>query len=177
MNKDAIDLVMEQWRQERSDLDVSSIGVFGHISRLSRLVGLTEKKFLRQLGLEPWEYEVLAILRRSGPTYAVSPKEIGRASLVSSGALTNRLDHLEQAGLVERHPDPQDRRALIITLTAKGRERADQVVGVYLQQEEELLSPLSARERHTTADLLRKLLVFIEGTGRTAPGQESAGVG
>lgn len=157
-----IDVVLEQWRRERPDLDASPIGIFGRISRLARVVENSGKQLLRKCGLNPWEYEVLATLRRSGPTYQLAPRQLGKALLVSSGALTNRIDHLERAGLVERLPDPTDRRALLIRLTPEGRKRVDQIVDAYLAREHELLVPLSTRERRTAEDLLRKLLISIE---------------
>ena len=145
-----------------SHFDGLPIGIFGHINRLSRLIRIAEKRLLLDFDIELWEYETLAILRRSGPTYQLTPKEIGRATLVSSGALTNRVDHLERAGLVERLPDPRDRRSLFVRLTPAGRERVDGILNTQLERERQMLSSFTTRESETTAAILRKLLVSIE---------------
>lgn len=159
-----IDRVQQQWRQERPDLDTSSIAIFGRIDRLSKVTHAEGKKWLETLGISSWEYEVLATLRRSGPEYQLAPRQLSDALLVSGSALTNRLDHLERAGLVQRQPDPADRRGLRIKLTRKGQEQADGLVEAYLMRENELLEPLTARERRSLGGLLRKLLMALEPT-------------
>ena len=162
-----IDAVQTQWRRERPDLDASPIGVFGRISRLARIVESEGKKLLRRFGLRQWEYEMLATLRRSGPELELTPTALGEALLVSSGALTNRIDHLERAGLVERRDHPKDRRALLVRLTPEGRTRADRVVEAYLRQERSLLEHLTQRERTSLEGLLRKLLIPLDPTADT----------
>ena len=160
--KGPIDVVQEQWRTERPDLDSTSIGVFGRVSRLTRLVEARGKKLLRRLGLRPWEYDMLATLRRAGPTGGLTPTELSEALLVSSATLTNRLDQLERMGLIERQDHPDDRRALLVGLTDDGRSQADRAVEAYLKQELELLNALNARERKSLEGLLRKLLLSVE---------------
>lgn len=162
MPEGPIDLVQQQWKRERPDLDASSIAIFGRIDRVSKVAHAEGRKALEQVDVSPWEYEVLATLRRSGPDYELAPRELGEALLVSGGALTNRLDHLELAGYLQRMPDPSDRRAIKIRLTDLGRETADKLVEVYFRREAELLDTLSARERRTLEGLLRKLLIALE---------------
>lgn len=157
-----IDIVQRQWQKERPDLDTSALAILGRIERLAKVTHAEGKKVLEQRDVSSWEYEVLATLRRSGPDYELTPRELGDELLLSGGALTNRLDHLELAGYVERQPDPSDRRAIKIRLTDKGRQTADRLVEVYLARETELLGSLSARERRLLEGLLRKLLIALE---------------
>jgi DNA-binding MarR family transcriptional regulator len=102
---------------------------------------------------------VLAALVRSGPPHRLRPSELVGALVLSSGAVTNRIDRVETAGLVERLPDPDDRRGTLVALTDKGRQVVDEAVVAHLANEERLLTALSARERGQLTDLLRKLLV------------------
>jgi DNA-binding MarR family transcriptional regulator len=162
MNLGPIDHVQAQWQTARPELDTRSIAVFGRIDRLSKLAQAEGKKLLESLGTSPWEYEVLVTLRRAAPDFELAPRQLSEALLVSAGALTNRLDHLERAQLVERHPDPTDRRALRVRLTPRGRARADELVDAYLRRERALLDGLNARERRSLEGLLRKLLMTVE---------------
>lgn len=173
MKRGPIDIALEQWRRERPDLDFSPIGVWGHVTRVSRIVRAAEKRILGQFDIETWEFEVLSTLRRSGPTYQLAPKQLGQAALVSSGALTNRIDHLERAGLVERHPDPHDRRGLLIQLTAKGKARVDEILEDYLAAQAQLLHVFASSERRTAENLFRKLLISLEEDVRRQPAARS----
>ena len=160
--KGPIDVVQQEWRNERPDLDATPIGVFGRTSRVTRLVETQGKKLLRDLGLRPWEYEMLATLRRSNPDQGLTPTELGETLLVASGTLTNRIDQLELAGLVERRNHPGDRRALLVRLTESGRQQVDRAVEAHLKKEHELLEALTTRERKSLEGLLRKLLISID---------------
>ena len=166
MTDGPIDIVQQQWQRERPDLDTSSIAIFGRIDRVSKVAQAQGKKVLDQLDVSAWEYEVLATLRRSGPDYELTPRELSGALLVSGGALTNRLDHLERAGYVERRQDPSDRRSIRIRLTRKGHEAADELVDLYLGRENELLDSLNTREQRLLEGLLRKLLISLEPLAR-----------
>jgi DNA-binding MarR family transcriptional regulator len=162
MPKGPIDVIKAQWREERPDLDTSSIGVSDRIDRLAKIIQGEAKKVLESLGTSPWEYEVLVALRRSGPDYELLPRELADALLVSSGALTNRLDHLEKARLIERRPNQSDRRSLRIRLTKKGAARADALVEVSLRRKRELFDALGPAERETLEKILQKLLIALE---------------
>jgi len=157
-----IDIVQRQWQSERPDLDTSSIGILGRIDRVSKVAQAEGKKVLDALDVNGWEYEVLATLRRTGPDYELTPRDLSETLLVSGSALTNRLDHLERAGYVERRPDLEDRRSIRIRLTKKGHDSANQLVEAYLSREKELLGGLNNREQRTLEGLLRKLLISIE---------------
>ena len=154
---DGVDLILEQWRRERPDLDPSPIGVIGRISRLARELEQELERVYREHGLESGWHDVLATLRRHGPPYQLRPSEFSSTLMLTSSGTTKRLDRLEQAGLITRAPDPQDRRGVIITLTSAGLELIDAVMEAHLANERRLLGALSESERDRLADLLRKL--------------------
>jgi DNA-binding MarR family transcriptional regulator len=155
--RDGVDLILEQWRRERPDLDPSPIGVIGRVSRLARELEQRLEPVYREHGLEAGWYDVLATLRRTGPPYRLRPTEFTSALMLTSSGTTKRLDRLEQAGLIARSPDPEDRRGTLITLTAAGRELVDSVTTAHLENERRILSALTDAERRKLADLLRRL--------------------
>jgi DNA-binding MarR family transcriptional regulator len=155
--RDGVDLIVEQWRRERPDLDSSPIGVVGRISRLARELEQRLEPVYREHGLEPGWHDALATLRRTGPPYRLRPSEFTGALMLTSSGTTKRLDRLEQAGLITRAPDPADRRGTLITLTPKGLELIDNVTEAHLDNERQLLASLSDTEQSRLADLLRKL--------------------
>jgi DNA-binding MarR family transcriptional regulator len=159
---DGVDLILEQWRRERPDLDPSPIGVIGRISRLARELEQRLEVVYREHGLEPGWHDVLATLRRSGPPYRLRPSEFTGALMLTSSGTTKRLDRLEQAGLITRAPDPDDRRGTQIALTPAGRQLIDAVTAAHLDNERELLSSLTAAEQQQLADLLRKLRLGLQ---------------
>jgi DNA-binding MarR family transcriptional regulator len=159
MTTDVIDRLVEEWNRERPDLDVSPTHVLQRITRLYLLQSASFAEVFARFGLTFGEYEVLAALTRSGPPYRLKPTELAGALVLSSGAVTNRIDRVEAAGLVERLPDPHDRRGTLVALTAKGRTVVDQAVRDHLANEERLLRALSSNESAQLTRLLRKLLV------------------
>jgi DNA-binding MarR family transcriptional regulator len=159
MKEDVIDQIVRQWNRQRPEVDVSATHVSQRITRLYLLQSASIADTIGRYGLTFGEYEVLAALVRSGPPYRLKPTDLGNAIVLSSGAMTNRIDRLEQAGLVERLPDPNDRRGTLVALTDKGRQTTDDALIAHLANEERLLGALSAKERTHLARLLRKLLV------------------
>jgi DNA-binding MarR family transcriptional regulator len=155
--RDGVDDILDQWRRERPELDHSPIGVVGRISRLARELEIRLEPVYREHGLEPGWHDVLATLRRNGPPFRMRPTDLTSTLMLTSSGTTKRLDHLEQAGLVTREPDPADRRGTLIALTAKGREVIDAVTDDHMANEARLLAGLSERERDELAGLLRKL--------------------
>jgi DNA-binding MarR family transcriptional regulator len=155
--RDGVDLIIEQWRRERPDLDPSAIGVIGRISRLARELEQRLEPVYREHGLETGWHDVLATLRRSGPPYRLRPTEFTSALMLTSSGTTKRLDRLEQAGLIARGPDPDDRRGTLITLTAAGRRLIDSVTEAHLENERRLLAALSDADQRRLAGLLRAL--------------------
>src|SRR4030095_15414161 len=120
--QDDVDRIVAQWAQERPDLGTEAMAVFGRIYRIARNVGDRQEHVYAQFGINRGEFDVLATLRRSGEPYQLSPKALCAHMMLTSGGMTGRLDRLQRAGLVSRTPDPDDRRALVITLTDRGRE-------------------------------------------------------
>jgi DNA-binding MarR family transcriptional regulator len=161
--RDGVDLILEQWRRERPDLDHSPVGVIGRVSRLARELEQRLEPVYREHGLEPGWHDVLATLRRSGPPFRLRPTDLTNASMLTSSGTTKRLDRLEQAGLIERSPDPEDRRGTLITLTDAGRELIDTLTAAHLANERRILAALSADEQRRLADLLRKLQLGLPG--------------
>ena len=158
---DGVDRIIEQWRAARPDLDPSPIGVIGRISRLARELEARLEPVYREHGLEAGWHDLLATLRRSGPPFALRPSDLTGTLMLTSSGTTKRLDKLEEAGLIARGPDPKDRRAILITLTAKGKDLIDGVTAAHLANEASLLEGLSDVEQRDLAALLRKLLVSL----------------
>jgi DNA-binding MarR family transcriptional regulator len=155
--RDGVDAIIEQWRRERPEIDHAPIGVVGRISRLAREIEPRLEAVYREHGLEPGWHDVLATLRRTGPPYQLRPSDFTGSLMLTSSGTTKRLDRLERAGLVERTPDPDDRRGVIITLTEAGHELIDRVTEAHMANEARLLEGLSPAERDRLAALLRKL--------------------
>lgn len=158
MSVDAIDKIVEQWARERPDLDVSSTHVLQRVTRLYLLQSTSFAQVFEPFGLTFGEYEVLAALMRSGPPYRLKPVDLIASLVLSSGAMTNRIDRVEALGLVERLRDPNDRRGVLVSLTDRGRELASRAVEAHLANEERLLGALDPAERSQLSGLLRKLL-------------------
>src|SRR3989449_3547093 len=156
---DEIDRIVEQWNQVRPDLDVSPTHSLQRITRLSLLQAASFARVFARRGISFGEYLVLAALRRASPPYRMNPTRLFNSIILSSGAMTNRLDRLEAMGLVERQPDPADRRGRLVALTDRGRELVDTAAVDHLENEQRLLGALDAREREQLARLLRKLLL------------------
>ncbi|MDT0302278.1 MarR family winged helix-turn-helix transcriptional regulator [Streptomonospora wellingtoniae] len=156
--RDEVDGLIEAWRAERPDLDIEPLQVLSRVSRLARHLDRARRAVFTEHDLEPWEFDVLAELRRSGPPYELSPGRLLRATLVTSGTMTNRIDRLADAGLVRRGPDPADKRGVLVRLTPEGRERVDGALAALLSYEESLLAGVSRRDRQSLAALLRSVL-------------------
>jgi DNA-binding MarR family transcriptional regulator len=159
-DRDAVDRITSQWNAVRSDVDVSPIDVIGRVSRLSRLVDRRLAENFARFGIESWMYDVLATLRRSGEPYELTAGDLVRQTMVTTGAITNRIDRLEQRGLVER-ASTDDRRKVIVRLTKQGLDVVDEVVIPHLATEREILATLSPRQQHDLASLLRTTLLAL----------------
>ena len=155
--RDGVDEILDQWRRERPDLDPSPIGVVGRISRLAREIEQRLEPVYREHGLEAGWHDILATLRRSGPPYRLRPTELTGATMLTSSGTTKRLDKLEQAGLIARTPDPDDRRGTLITLTDEGRRVIDATTAAHWDNERRILAGLSDADQRRLADLLRAL--------------------
>jgi DNA-binding MarR family transcriptional regulator len=161
MNKDQVEMIIEQWNKERPDLDAAPMGIIGRIWRLNRILMSSVQEVCARFGLTHGEFDVLAVLRRSGPPYSLTPTELFRSLMLSSGAMTNRVDKLENAGFVRRSEDPNDRRGVIVSLTSKGKAVIGKAVESHVANEHRLVESLTAKEKADLARLLRKLLLSL----------------
>ncbi len=155
---DEVDELVKEWHAQRPDLDVAPLQVLSRIWRLARHLDRERAAAFAGHGLEPWEFDVLSCLRRQGPPYRLSPGNLLRATMVTSGTMTNRIDRLEESGLVFRSPDPQDKRGVLVSLTEKGLEQVDHALADLLSRERGMLGSLTEPQQHELASLLRSLL-------------------
>ena len=167
--RDEVDELVAAWRAQRPDLDVEPMQVLSRISRLARHLDIARRGAFADHGLETWEFDVLSALRRQGPPFQLTPGALLRATLVTSGTMTNRIDRLAEAGLVRREPDPRDKRGVLVTLTDQGLARADAALADLLRRERVLLAGLDGGERQHLADLMRILLAPFDDP-RSPPG-------
>jgi DNA-binding MarR family transcriptional regulator len=159
---DHVDTVLGQWQRERPDVDSAPVAVIGRISRLSRALEARLEPVYAAHGLDGGLFDVLATLRRQGSPYQLCPRDLADASMLTSSGTTKRLDRLEDAGLVVRKPDPEDRRGVLIELTPAGHKLIDAAYPRHMQNEDRLLDPLTKGERKQLASLLKKLLTGLE---------------
>jgi DNA-binding MarR family transcriptional regulator len=159
--RDALDSILEQWGRERPDLDCSPMGVVGRISQLQREVFLRQRATFARHGLDVPSFDVLAALRRAGEPYQLTPTALMRTALVTSGAITQRLDRLEERGLITRGRSDADGRAVVVTLTEAGRTALDDALPDHLETERTMLAGLSDGDRDQLAGLLRRWLVAL----------------
>src|SRR3954471_6538113 len=138
--RDDVDELAESWARERPDLDLAPVAVFSRISRLARHLDLARREAFAEHAIEVWEFDVLAALRRAGEPYELSPGRLLRETLVTSGTMTNRGDRLMARGLVERLPDPRDRRGVLVRLTPEGRACVDHAFAALLDAERTFLA-------------------------------------
>lgn len=166
---DHVSRIVEQWRAEEPDLDFDPMLVLARVSRLAKLLERSTEETFALFGLAKGGFDVLSALKRSGPPYRLSPTDLYRSFLISSGAMTNRIDRLEEGGLVVRTPDPYDRRAILVGLTPRGHQLINTAVRAHLANYERILAPLSRSERDVVIRLLAKLIMPIEA----APQQDT----
>ena len=164
--EDAVDRILAQWARERPDLDFSPVGVIGRITQLQREVHLAQRATFARHGLDAPSFDVLAALRRAGPPYQLTPTALMRTALVTSGAITQRLDRLEERGLITRTRSSDDGRAVVVSLTPAGSAAVDSALPDHLDTERTLLAGLTDDDRERLAALLRRFLVSL---GRVPP--------
>jgi DNA-binding MarR family transcriptional regulator len=158
---DPVDKLLHQWSHERPELDCSSLSVVVRVLFLAKILRQDAERALASLDLKLWEYDVLSALRRQGPPFQLPATGLARASMLTSGAMTNRIDRLEARGLVQRGPDPADRRGVNVCLTDKGRRLTDAAIEARLNAANEQLQVLSGTERRAVADGLKKVFLAV----------------
>jgi DNA-binding MarR family transcriptional regulator len=166
---DHLDRIVAQWRRERPDLNTEPMALLGRLFRAAQLADAALAERLAAHGLQPGWFDLLAALRRAGPPYQLNPTQLTHATMLSSGGMTKRLDRLAAAGLIERHPDPGDRRGTLVRLTRGGKAAIDAALGTHLAGEEQLLSTLGSADRRALDQLLRRLLTGLERPGGATP--------
>ncbi len=159
---DHIDHIVAQWRRERPDVDLASLELFGRLFRATQLADAPLAATLAEHDLQAGWFDLLAALRRAGAPYELNPTQLTQATMLSSGGMTKRLDRMEAAGLLERRPDPADRRGTLVGLTLDGKKTVDDALEAHVANMERLLRPLTQTERRTLDGLLRKLLADLE---------------
>ena len=167
---DHVDRILEQWRTERPDLDTSPIAVVGRVSAAARRVDVRLRRTFARHGLDGASFDVLATLRRTGAPYRLTPGELMRTAMVTSGAITQRLDRLESRGLVTRTAAAQDGRSVLVTLTGTGLALVDEVLPGHLATEELMLAGLDPAQRDALAAGLRALLLSLDAADRRGTG-------
>ena len=158
---DEVDEIVLAWHRERSDLDLTPVEVFSRVTRLAKRLDLARREAFVEHQIEPWEFDVLAALRRSGRPYQLTPGALIRETLVTSGTMTNRIDRLEDRGHVLRHPDPSDRRGVLVGLTVRGKRTVDAAFEALLVRERELLAELEPEESAQLGQLLRRVMAGL----------------
>lgn len=167
---DAVDLILQQWRRERPDLDASPMGPIGRIKRCTALLDQKLDAQFAQFGLSVWEFDMLATLRRSGAPYCLSPTQLFSTLMVTSGTMTHRLKSLEASGLIARTANPQDARSMLVQLSSKGMALIDTVVEAHVENERALLAALPPAALAQLDAHLSALLLSLEAGGSQEQG-------
>jgi len=156
---DRAKLAMEQWRREKPELDLLPMEVLGRLGEAAHLVRSKHlEPLFARFGLQGGEFDVIATLRRSGTPYTLTPTQLYNATMISSGGMTNRIDRLEQMGLIKRKPNPDDRRGTLVALSAKGLKLIDKIIPLHLDNERVALRALGENEQVVLNGLLAKLI-------------------
>lgn len=165
MEQDIIDRISSRLADLGVEADTGGLAVTGRILRLSRSIEAARDRLLGEFGLSVADFDVMATLRRRADPDGLKAKHLQASVMITSGGMTKRLDRLESAGLIERNPDPDDRRGVLITLTAEGRQVIDEALPVLLDAEAEMIRDAigSARDRERLSGFLRRLLVSVDG--------------
>jgi len=152
---DRVDTIVAQWSAERPDIDVSPMQVIGRLHRLADHLRDELLAVYRRYGLGEGEFDILAALRRAGAPFAAAPGELARHTMVTTGAVTKRVDRLVASGLVVRDDDADDGRARVIRLTSAGRRVIDEAYTAHIANEQRLLAGLDPDQRRSLETLLR----------------------
>lgn len=159
---DFIDGVVQEWGRELPELDTRGLMVGGRVLVLSKHMEKRVDRYLARFGVQIWGFDVLASLRRSGAPYTQTPKQLMHTCFLTSGAVTNRVNRLEAAGLVTRANDTTDRRSVNVTLTSEGQALVEEALVDRVEHMKDVFSALTPKEGETLAALLRKLMVRFE---------------
>lgn len=159
---DAVDAILEQWRRERPDLDVSPMGTIGRIKRCAALLQRKLDEVFAAFGMTNWEFDVLATLRRSGAPYCLAPTTLFSAMMITSGTMTHRMKGLETRGLVQRLPNRDDARSVLVQLTPDGLALVNRAVEAHVENERGILAPIKPSDLTALNARLSQLLAVLE---------------
>jgi DNA-binding MarR family transcriptional regulator len=162
MKKDMIDDVQNDWSEQRPDLNSEAMGVVLRIQALAKILGEQTAQRLDEHDLQWWQYDVLSSLRRQGEPYRMTATELADTVMLTSGAMTNRIDRLEAAGLISRMADPDDRRRVLVQLTGEGLKLVESAAEARFQSARDALYCLDGQQRSQLSDLLRLVLLAQE---------------
>lgn len=159
--EDEVDRILTDWSKARPDLDLAPLAVFSRLSRIAKHLDRARSHAFKRSGLSYWEFDVLAVLRRSGQPFRQSPKLLVQQTMVSSGTMTNRIDRMASRGLVRRLTDPNDGRGVLVEMTTQGQTLIDAAMTRLTDAEERLLAGLPKSERERLATSLRRLALSV----------------
>ncbi len=159
---DAVDVILAQWCRERPDLDVSPMGLIGRIKRCEALLQRQLNATFTTFGISSWEFDMLATLRRSGAPYCLVPTALFSTLMVTSGTMTHRMQRLEANGWVERLPNPEDARSMMVQLTPAGLELIDRAVTAHVENEHRILAAMQPADQEILNTSLADLLSILE---------------
>lgn len=162
MALDPVDALVTGWATELPELETAAMATLARINRAALLVGRRVDSFFAEQGVSTGEFDVLSVLRRQGAPYRLKPSELARATMLSPSGMTNRLDRLEAAGLIERTRDPDNRRIAPVALTATGLATVDELVGTYVARQEQMLAGLPQAQRRQLDTLLGRLIQAVD---------------
>lgn len=155
---DEVDSIVAAWELQRPDFDARPLAIFSRLLRLGRYVEQIRRATFAEYQLEPWEFEMLAALRRAGRPHQLTAGQLMNETLVTSGTITNRIDQMEKHGYVERNRDEKDRRVVYVKMTRKGVQAIDQAMAALLLVQRKMLQDFSAVEQEQLRDGIKKLL-------------------
>ena len=159
---DAVDRIMTQWQQERPELSLHAMEILGRLKRCSVLYQPMLDTSFGKFGLTSWEFDVLSTLRRSGTPFTLTPTELFSALMVTSGTMTHRLKGLETRSLIERHPNPDDARNRLVTLSVQGHSTIDAAMTAHVDNMEGILSGLAPADKEQLNQALKQMLALFE---------------
>jgi DNA-binding MarR family transcriptional regulator len=159
---DRVDIGLEAWKREFPNMDLETEGLVSRIHKISRYIDRAMSETASEFGLTVSDWELMSSLRRQGPPYRLKPSQLCTDMMMSSGAMTARLDKLEQEGLITRTKDPDDRRGVIVELTEKGRDLWGEAVDVQAAKEKMFADALTDREKQLANNMLRKMLITLQ---------------
>ncbi len=159
---DAVDSIITQWQAQRPDLNLEGMATIGRVKRCAALLQPKLEKVFKEYDLNFWEFDVLATLRRSGGDCCLSPTELFSTMMITSGTMTHRMKQLESRGLVERLPNPQDARSMLVKLSAEGFAKVDAAVTAHTVNEQQILAALPAEKLAALDVALVDLLAVLE---------------